>query len=148
MENIKYSSENLDAALSRLKEVLDANEAIAKDKKMNISTFIDNEAIERFIRDSLIQRFEFCADLFWKYLKKYMTFVIKKSPEINGPKPVIRSACKAKLLSEKDSEKLLAMIEDRNKTSHLYNEKEAIRISEQVPGYYDLMRKYKKQLNS
>jgi len=107
---------------------------------------LDHEEAYRSFRDSLIQRFEISTDLFWKYLKIYLEDKIKIIPEANVPKPVIKATCKAKLISEKDSEMLLEMIQKRNLTSHIYKEEIADIVCKGIPTYFELMDKYSKQL--
>jgi len=93
-------------------------------------------------RDSVIQRFELCTDLFWKYLKRYLTEKMQITLEAVGPTGIIRTAHQTKLLTEEDTEKLLQMIKDRNHSSHIYKEKKADEIVDNVPTYYKLMKKY------
>ena len=142
MENLKLANENLVAALERLDEAIAHFENFKKNKNENLLEFMDNDSLGDSLRDSLIQRFEFCVDLFWKYLKKHLEIVVKTPPDINGPGPVIKQACKSKLLSEVDTEFLLEMIKSRNFTSHIYKEEIADQISKSVPGYYKVMKKY------
>jgi len=62
--------------------------------------------------------------------------------EAVGPTQVIRAAHQAKLLTEKDTEKLLLMIKDRNHSSHIYKEETADKIVGNIAVYYQLMKKY------
>ncbi|QQR48932.1 nucleotidyltransferase substrate binding protein [bacterium] len=144
MESLKLAHENLTSALERLNESIDHLEQCRKceSTKETMLTFMDNSKLERSLRDSLIQRFEFCTDLFWKYLKKYLELIVQITPDFNGPKPVIRAALKAGLLSETDAETLLKMIESRNMTSHIYKEEIADQISANIPMHYKIMHKY------
>lgn len=142
MEKLLLTKESLSMALDALSEAL---EHVAKLKQLGgkqASVLMDNEELERSLRDSLIQRFEFCADLFWKYLKRYEEDVLKLLPEINAPRSVITTACKARIITEVDAETLLEMIKHRNFTSHIYKEEMANQISGEIPGYYKIMKKY------
>ncbi len=147
MDNLKLAQENLNSALNKLNESIENFENFKKSKTPKMLDFMDNTKLHESLRDSLIQRFEFCADLFWKYLKKYMDSVIKTPPEINGPGPVIKAACKAKILSEIDTEAMLEMIKNRNLTSHIYKEEIADQISSSIPEYYTIMKKYIQHLS-
>jgi len=146
MEKIALVKENLVSALDKLHEALHYFEALKTLKGQQASVLMSNEDLERSLRDSLIQRFEFCSDLFWKFLKKYEEGVLGLSLEANAPRPVILAACKAKIVSEVDAEKLLELIKSRNLTSHIYKEEMADCISNQIPDYYRLMKKYTEKL--
>ena len=100
---IKY--QNLCDALCRL------DEAVVDFQKLDDSS---DTRVYRAYRDSMIQRFEFCTDLFWKYLKFFLEEELKRAPEFNAPKSIVKSACNAKLVTENDAEFILKMIEDRN----------------------------------
>ena len=94
--------------------------------------------MRRTYRDSMVQRFEYCTDLFWKYLKKYLeTFV--ELPDINGPAPIIRASFSAGLLDEQEAENALDMIKDRNMTSHIYKEDIAETLAAKIPQHCRLM---------
>jgi nucleotidyltransferase substrate binding protein (TIGR01987 family) len=73
-----------------------------------------------FIRDSVIQRFEFSIELAWKASKKVM------GTATAAPKDVIREMAQGKYISNLD--KWLLAIEMRNLSSHSYKED----IAEQV----------------
>lgn len=146
MEELNLVKENLLSALDRLGEVLQYTEKLRLlgDKKASI--LMDNDELEKLLRDSSIQRFEFCSDLFWKYLKKYEEEVLELYLEAISPRTVILAACKARIVSETDSEVLLDLIRSRNFTSHIYREEIADRINAKLPGYYKTMKKYAENL--
>jgi nucleotidyltransferase substrate binding protein (TIGR01987 family) len=133
---IKTKYDQLAQVLERLKEAVEDLEKCDK----------DNERQYRSYRDSLIQRFELSIDLFWKYIKLYLHEEMKQEIEFNAPKPVIRAACLAKLISEKDTEEFLEMLDDRNKSSHLYKEEVADSIAKKIGKYYKLITKYSEKL--
>ena len=104
--------------------------------------FIEKEDLFFALRESMIQRFEFNVDLFWKYVKKYIEEVMQKNIEFNSPRSVIRETCRIKLISEEDSQKFIEMFGARNMTLHIYKQEVAEQISEKISDYYQLMRKY------
>jgi nucleotidyltransferase substrate binding protein (TIGR01987 family) len=69
------------------------------------------------VRDSAIQRFEFCCELSWKVMKLYLA---EQGIETSFPKDTIRESF-ARGLLENDPF-WLRMIELRNLSSHTYNE--------------------------
>lgn len=83
-----------------------------------------------FMRDSAIQRFEFVIELFWKVLKKILIY---EKLETVTPRDIFAKAYQSKLI---DDEKIwLAMLDDRNNTSHGYKQEEAKRIFENIKTY-------------
>lgn len=77
-----------------------------------------NEALEQpkndFIRDSVIQRFEFCVELAWKTSKK------KMGTASSAPKEVIREMAQNRYIE--NIELWLKSIDMRNISSHTYKE--------------------------
>lgn len=76
------------------------------------------------IRDGIIQRFEFCTELAWKTVREYL---LEEGVEFrNTPKAVMREAYAAGLI---DEDALWSkLLNDRNLTSHTYNESTAQEI--------------------
>jgi len=101
--------------------------------------FSDVVELHIALRDSLIQRFEFCVDLLWKYAKKYLENTEQVTLEVKTPRSTIRALCTARLISESQAEQALEMIRHRNMTSHIYREEIAEIIAQQIPAHYDLM---------
>jgi len=88
-------------------------------------------------RDSVIQRFEFSFDLFWKCLKDYLEKQYGIS--VASPRGVFRNIFEQGLVSEKEYELLESMIGDRNDTSHRYDQAMAEEIVHNVSSYCQLM---------
>lgn len=147
MDSLKVPlNKNLTAALKKLEEAINNYEKLKSMGTQKISILMENEKLQESLRDSLIQRFEFCVDLFWKYLDKYLKHILKIVPEATAPKSVIKAACKARILLEQDASILLEMIDGRNMTSHIYKEEIADQLSRKIPAYYHIMLTYTKKL--
>jgi nucleotidyltransferase substrate binding protein (TIGR01987 family) len=101
----------------------------------------ENEQLFKSMRDSLIQRFEYCIDLLWKIAKTYLELVEKITLSVNSPRGIIREVVKARLLSEDEGSACMEMVEARNKTSHTYHEIMAEEIAHEIPEFYELMQK-------
>lgn len=137
MEKLRISYNLLNKALLTLKKSFSTAE---KAKKMN-----DNDMIEA-TQDSCIQRFEYSFDSFWKFLKKYMA--IKYNIEdINSPAATFRAGVKINLYSADDGDILLAMITDRNETTHNYSAEDVRRIYPNISKYYETMTKIIASIN-
>lgn len=130
MEKLKIPYQLLCKALLTYKK---AFEAIKIAQKMNDPILI--EATE----DSCIQRFEYCFDSFWKFLKRYLEFNYSVE-KVNSPRSVFESCVKQRLCSEEQGERLLVMLEDRNMTTHNYDAEQVREIFPRVLEYYSLMK--------
>jgi nucleotidyltransferase substrate binding protein (TIGR01987 family) len=86
-------------------------------------------------RDSAIKRFEICFDLAWKAIKNYAR---NEGVECNSPRMCFKTAFNLNLIDY--DEKWLKSIEDRNTTSHLYNEKLADQVYQRLPEYRSLFK--------
>ena len=117
MNKLEIKLSNFKNALERLKEAVDEY------KKENASDVI---------RDGVIQRFEFTYELSWKTTKEYLESI--GLIDINSPKLVFKEAFAQRLIE--DETIWLLMLNDRNKTSHIYNEKMANEIAERIVNSY------------
>ena len=84
------------------------------------------------MRDGVIQRFEFCTELTWKTLREYL--LDQGYTEINSPKSVMRQAYADRLINDEQS--WIGLLNDRNLTSHLYDEDTAVEIYNRISGIY------------
>lgn len=86
--------------------------------------------------DAAIQRFEFTIELFWKLLKNILESL---GVEEQYPKNVLQEAFKGHLIDHEQD--WLKMLEDRNITSHTYNEDLADQIFTRIKLYAPILRK-------
>lgn len=80
-------------------------------------------------RDGLIQRFEFTVELAWKSIKEYLEdqgSVIA----ISSPRAILKEAYSAGIIH--DGEGWNHILTARNVTSHVYDEKTAIDVADQI----------------
>lgn len=87
------------------------------------------ELPERADRDAVLLRFELAAELMPKVLKRVLS---ERGANVALPKDIVRAACAAELVSEKDATALLAVIDDRNRMVHDYSEEFAEALSKRV----------------
>ncbi|MFI3142253.1 MAG: HI0074 family nucleotidyltransferase substrate-binding subunit [Clostridia bacterium] len=111
------------------------------DKRDKFCKAIDrlSEAIEickhdntSLIRDGLIQRFEFTTELAWKTTREKL--LDEGFVDINTPKNVMKKAFFVGLIT--DEKKWLNLLNERNQTSHLYDEDVAEQICENIQTQY------------
>lgn len=89
-------------------------------------------------RDSVIQRFEYSIDGFWKYLNIYLVAVgIEIKPAT--PKAVFREAFKSNFITQAELDECFLMVDDRNLTSHAYHEPTAELLAQNAHSYHRLM---------
>ena len=83
------------------------------------------------IIDATIQRFEFTFELAWKLTRDVLLY---NGIEVDHPRAVIKEAFQKKFFEEGDA--WIQMLEDRNKTSHIYDEREALQIYDKIKKNY------------
>lgn len=135
MVKLKQNYDQLLRALETLQKTLEVFAALEQ-KTCNCCT--TNEEAYRIHRDSVVQRFEYSIDVFWKYLKKYL----EDAQVLSGmavPIEVVRVAYSNKIVTEDEAESIIKMIKSRNKTSHMYVEEVAEQLAGNIPGYYQVM---------
>ena len=102
-----------------------------------------NDDNSRIIVDAMIQRFEFCVELSWKLLKDYLSS--ENVGDFNSPRSVMKEAYKMSIITE--GELWLDMLEDRNLTSHTYDEIVANTIRDNIlKVHYNLLKKLKETM--
>lgn len=109
-ERIKDLYKDFKKALTRTKEALE--EDISKGS---------------IIVDGTIQRFEFTFELAWKLAKAILNY---NGIPVEAPRMVIKEAFSVQIIA--DGEAWVDMLEDRNKTSHIYDEKQALKIYRKI----------------
>ncbi len=82
------------------------------------------------VRDAAIQRFEFCVELAWKCTQKFLR---DQNLVCRSPKECLKSAFAFGLIQ--DDPVWIEMLEDRNLTSHTYQEATANKVFERFPQY-------------
>jgi nucleotidyltransferase substrate binding protein (TIGR01987 family) len=112
MKEIKIAAKHYTDALNRLIEGIE-------------------EANDGLGRDGVIQRFEFTFERFWKLLKLILQY---EGFECRSPRSCIKEAFKQEIIV--DSEIYLDMLEDRNRSSHVYDEKTSIEIYDRIEDQY------------
>ena len=86
------------------------------------------------IRDATIQRFEFTFEVVWKTLK---LFLERQGHECGGPRPTLKKAFAEGLIpTVEEADIWLRMLEDRNLTSHAYDQALAASIHRHIVDEY------------
>jgi len=124
-EETKLVFQQLDNALKRLEEVV----------VLPLSP-------QKYEIDLTIHRFEFTIELFWKALRKKL--IDEYGVNVNSPKPVLQEAYLNQLIEHEEI--WIAMLHDRNLTSHTYKEALALKIYENIKKHTPFLRKSLNQL--
>lgn len=111
--------ESLGDAISRLEEVVIHPELASLE----------------ILQDAALQRFEFTIELYWKVLKKFLAY---EKIEATTPRDVLSKAFQYRLIEEEDI--WLRMLDDRNKTSHIYKREEAKKVFENIKTYLPILK--------
>lgn len=130
MEIIKLRHLTLKKALLTLENGLQDIQA-AESKKLRFHALM---------RDGAIQRFEYCIDSFWKFLKLYIETRNSIFIESPSPRTILRATLQAALINDTECKILLDALSERNLTSHTYNETLADTIYSHIPLYLTTMK--------
>lgn len=126
IQKLREKLEDFSKALNRLKEALERDQS------------------DDIVLDAVIQRFEFTYELSWKLIKAYMSY--SGIADVKTPRQAFKEAFAAGLIDEGDV--WLEMLDDRNLTSHTYDQGTARRIYERVKDrYYPAMSRLKEAIS-
>ncbi|MGE0267563.1 MAG: HI0074 family nucleotidyltransferase substrate-binding subunit [Candidatus Omnitrophota bacterium] len=82
-------------------------------------------------KDGVIQRFEFTFELLWKSIKIYLGH---QGITVKTPRESFKAAFKIGIIVKE--QEFLDMLEDRNKTSHIYSKEESEKIFNRIKNIY------------
>lgn len=93
---------------------------------------METRPLSNIEKQGAIQAFEFTYELAWNVLRDYLVW--QGTETLSGSRDAIREGFKRELIS--DGHAWLAMLQDRNRTVHTYNEETANQILEQLRSRY------------
>ncbi len=96
---------------------------------------------DAIVRDACIQRFEFTFEMAWKAIQRY---ALDEGIECISPRDCLRMGFRLELID--NDRQWMAMVEDRNRAAHTYDEETARSIYRALPGYARLLRGLLEQL--
>ena len=127
---------------------MNQKQAIESYEKLNkmflsLQLIINKQAKDGSYRDAVIRRFKFTIELFWKFLKRILEI---KGIQVRYPKDVLKEAFAGNLI---ENEQIwLNMLQDRNLTSHTYDEELADKIYAHIQSYFPTLLETKEKLSS
>jgi len=96
-----------------------------------------------YIRDAAIKRFEFCFELAWKAVQKTLR---KLSLDCASPKICFKESFKQGWMENENN--WIAILSDRNLTTHTYDEELAKQVYSRLSDYVEVFSYLYKQLSS
>ncbi|MBO5182748.1 MAG: nucleotidyltransferase substrate binding protein [Paraprevotella sp.] len=103
-----------------------------------------NEGVDELLKEGLIQRFEYTHELAWKVMKDYAEY--QGYTNIRGSRDAFRQALQMGLINNAE---WMESIEDRNLTSHNYDEEVAEEVCQAVVRrYYPLFVEFEQTMQS
>ncbi len=140
MTDITVSTKPLEQALASLNEGITITQSILQDKKVS-------DAHKNIMRAGVIQNFEFCYELSWKTLKRFLELNTSDSALIDKMlyKQIIREGAQYGLIA--NAERWFQYRDQRNLTSHTYHAATAESVYKSAIQFYldamDLLHKLK-----
>ena len=125
MASGELGKDNIQRALKGFADVLD----------LEIDEYSD--AIRDAIENGRIQKFEYCAELFWKYVRSCLQSEGTEVP--NSPRGAMKEALARGFLSETEYPAGMQIYEDRNTCSHIYRRDVIPLILGRLPTHLALM---------
>ena len=119
-----YSNAKMGANFQELQKVAESLQIAQSLLQQSIQNDPSNIELHKALRDSCIQRFEFCVELSWKISIKMLGLDTK------APNPAIREMAQNKLID--DTQIWFDFVLARNKTSHSYDEDIAKQVYAEV----------------
>ena len=116
------------------------------EKAVNLMTsrFNNHDETDDLIKDGLIKRFEYTHELSWKVMKDYAEY--QGFLDIRGSRDAFRKAVEMGLINDK---RWMESIEDRNRTSHHYDNEIAKEIFNTIlTVYFPLFQSFEKTMLS
>jgi nucleotidyltransferase substrate binding protein (TIGR01987 family) len=102
-----------------------------------LKELLTDEKPSMIVRDAAIQRFEYSFEALWKTGSRFLRSY--EGIDTGSPKGTIRGFFQTGYLTDAQTKCGLEMVDDRNLTSHTYNEALSERIFQKLPEYAALM---------
>ncbi len=100
------------------------------------------ESIDDLLQEGLIQRFEYTHELAWKVMKDYAEY--QGYTDVRGSRDAFRKALEMGLIQDR---RWMESIEDRNLTSHNYDDETAHEINRRIVLlYHPLFQSFEKEM--
>ena len=130
----------MEVAKLKYEQLLRIHNTLAKDiqahEEVKKTYSVDDYNYDRSV-SCLVKHFELEYEMLWKYIREYLR--IKHGITQNSPRSVFHECLKQKISTSEETTILLAMVETRNLTTHIYDTKIAQEVTLEIPHYYTLI---------
>ncbi len=107
-----------------------------------VNSRVNNDEIDDLLKEGLIQRFEYTHELSWRVMKDYAEY--QGFSDILGSRDAFRKALEIGLINDA---RWIESIEDRNRTSHNYDNETVKEISHTILNvYFPLFQDFEKTM--
>lgn len=114
------------------------------EKALQINPDEYDETVADLIKNGRIQKFEYCEELTWKIIKKFLFYF--HGIDAKSPKQSIKEFFLLDIIEQDDYEELMDALYDRNRLSHIYKEEAFNEVIEKLDKYLAVMQKIKNLL--
>lgn len=122
------------------KKLAQLNKAIDSfDKLLNHNLSDYDDIVIDGLKNGQLQKFEYSTELLWKIIKRYLFY--HDGIDSHSPKSVAKEFYLASHINEEEYQLLIEMIDDRNRLSHIYDQKSFDEIISKLPSYLSLMKR-------
>lgn len=135
MEKLESKYKTFITSLSALEKTIDVYQKLSHEESDNI---------RNAIAAGLIQHFEMAFETSWKFLKEFLE--IKHGILVASPKTVFQACYKYQILSEALTNELILLLDDRNMTTHVYDEEMAEKMCKSIINHYQVLEKVKRMV--
>ncbi len=97
-------------------------------------------------RDASVQRFGYTFEATWKAARLFL--LAREGVAASSPKAIVRACHSAGLLGDEATDTALVMVDDRNLTSHTYQEELAVEILTRLPDHARVLRQWVQALSA
>jgi len=135
----------VEVKLKEFKKAIDGFSYLANYDMASLKELLDSRLIDGLV-NGMVQKFEYSTELCWKLIKKFL----KQEDGIDAktPKQSVKEFYLAGYIVEDDYLALIDMIDDRNRLSPIYSEKEFKAIIKKFPGYGKVFEQIDKIISS
>lgn len=120
LEHLKLRISSLDKSLKSLEFAIN-----------KFQSFEPHNELYELLRAGMIQNFEITLDVLWKTFKNFLEISLGITA-VSSPKGIAKEAFENQLISQKELDELIELINYRNLTSHTYNEDLAEEIAQEI----------------
>jgi nucleotidyltransferase substrate binding protein (TIGR01987 family) len=134
----------VDVKIQAFREAVVSFAYLARLDMAGLGKKLGDERLVDGMQNGRAQKLEYTTELCWKAIKAFLKE--KDGVDVPSPKQVIKAYYLGGYATEDDYLRLLDALEDRNRLSHVYDEKTFNDILARLPDYAELFERISQQL--